>query len=414
MKQKTKYWIKKFIPAFLLPYTLVFYNKLLSKYISVLNEKSFKEFFNSLLELKKILKQDSIRIIQPTYFDITGEKYISGGAEIYVTDLCSIIKEMGYTPYIIQMGSHNWHKKHEGIDVFGVKSMDFKGLSFFSHHKVFGTPKLVIYSPFVIASDRAFKKSIGISHGIFWDNKLNSVIINNVIKAYKSLENIVSVDTATISWFRATVHSLTDINRIKHIPNYVDLSKYSPIELKRETKKLVVTFPRRLHVSRGYFLVEAIIEKLILKFPHVEIHFVGYCDDPDIEKSRKEITKKFVSNVLYYMCPADKMPEIYQNSDITLIPTVHSEGTSLSCLEAMACGNAVIATNVGGLTDLIINEHNGLLISPNSDELFDAICRLIEDEKLRKFIGVKASEVADTFNKKIWKEKWRSILKKVI
>ena len=52
----------------------------------------------------------------------------------------------------------------------------------------------------------------------------------------------------------------------------------------------------------------------------------------------------------------DEMNKAYQNADITLIPSLYSEGTSLSCIEAMACGNAVIATRIGGLSDLIIND----------------------------------------------------------
>ena len=45
----------------------------------------------------------------------------------------------------------------------------------------------------------------------------------------------------------------------------------------------------------------------------------------------------------------EKMPAIYQGADICVIPSIGSEATSLACLEALASGCAVVATNVGGL-----------------------------------------------------------------
>ncbi|MDI6871049.1 MAG: glycosyltransferase family 4 protein [Bacillota bacterium] len=44
----------------------------------------------------------------------------------------------------------------------------------------------------------------------------------------------------------------------------------------------------------------------------------------------------------------DEMPEVYRRADIVAIPSPYSEGTSFSCVEALASGCAVVATNVGG------------------------------------------------------------------
>lgn len=81
------------------------------------------------------------------------------------------------------------------------------------------------------------------------------------------------------------------------------------------------------------------------------------------------------------------MPEVYRRADIVLVPTCYSEGTSLSCLEAMASGCAVIATNVGGLPELIINRFNGLLIAPEAEALAEALTQLIEQPELRQDIA---------------------------
>lgn len=49
----------------------------------------------------------------------------------------------------------------------------------------------------------------------------------------------------------------------------------------------------------------------------------------------------------------------------------------------MAAGCAVICTNVGGMTNIIIDGYNGLMINPDEDSLYKALDRLIEDKLLR-------------------------------
>ena len=63
------------------------------------------------------------------------------------------------------------------------------------------------------------------------------------------------------------------------------------------------------------------------------------------------------------------MSQAYKQADISIIPTVHSEGTSLSCLESQACGNAVLATNVatwdgGGCVQNDPASRNALSVRP--------------------------------------------------
>ena len=108
------------------------------------------------------------------------------------------------------------------------------------------------------------------------------------------------------------------------------------------------------------------------------------------------------------------MPRAYQAADISLIPSVHSEGTSLSCLEAMASGNAVIATRIGGLSDLIINNFNGFLIDPRPEELKQAIISLLDNPEQLNLFKKRNPEVALAFSKDLWRHRWLSLLKNKI
>ncbi len=108
------------------------------------------------------------------------------------------------------------------------------------------------------------------------------------------------------------------------------------------------------------------------------------------------------------------MPHIYRQADIVLIPTRSAEGTSLSCLEAMASGKAVIAGCTGGLTDLIIDGYNGLLLRPlTAKSLSESLELLINEPELRRSLGEKAQDTARAFSLEIWKKRWLKLIGQV-
>lgn len=423
MRKHVKRIAKKYIPNILKPCLYQCYsyvNILLNNLISYSKRReAYIEFKNS-VPIQELLTSQTIQILQPTFYDVEGEIYLSGGAERYLCDLSEIIINLGYKPYIVQHGNKFWHKKHNNlIDVFGVPSVDrfgiplngFALLNILAHESIFGKPKLRIYSNFVVAYPKVDYNSIGIAHGMFWSSHPNLYTTLPINKAFSALSTFVSVDKATISWFRGMMpkEMLEGKKHIRYIPNYVDLEKFYPIE-RLEDNKIRIIYPRRLYHICGYFLMDEIVSNILTKYPHVEFHFVGQADE-QANKAIKKLVKKFTGRVLWYFQAAENMNEIYRKSDITVIPTIINEGTSLSCIEAMATGNAIIASNVGGLSDLIIDNYNGLLINPpNSQELQQKIEELISNPNLRKRLGDNALAVAQCFDQKIWQAKWLEIL----
>lgn len=105
------------------------------------------------------------------------------------------------------------------------------------------------------------------------------------------------------------------------------------------------------------------------------------------------------------------MNEVYKMSDISLIPTLYSEGTSLSCLEAMSTENIVVTTRIGGLTDLVINGLNGYQIEPNKEALLKQLEYIIDNFDKQKEIRRNALMTAKAFNKELWKNKWKEVIK---
>lgn len=78
------------------------------------------------------------------------------------------------------------------------------------------------------------------------------------------------------------------------------------------------------------------------------------------------------------------------------------EGLSNVLMEAMACGLPIIATNVGGNKELIVNGKGGYLVQPKSaEELANAIINLIENPELRKNMGIYNLKAIRPYNSKI-------------
>jgi glycosyltransferase involved in cell wall biosynthesis len=200
---------------------------------------------------------------------------------------------------------------------------------------------------------------------------------------------------------------------MRYIPNYTDTTKYRPLP-RPEDGKVKLVFPRRSAPERGFWLLADVLPKILDKYPQAEIEFIGFVHEKDMADALAKWESDYPGRVSHRLVKADDMPSVYQNADISLIPTLYSEGTSLSCIEAMACGNAVIATNIGGLPNLIINDYNGLLISPDSDELYTAICKLIDSPELRRQISRNALLISQYFSKTVWENRWKSILQEFL
>jgi glycosyltransferase involved in cell wall biosynthesis len=86
------------------------------------------------------------------------------------------------------------------------------------------------------------------------------------------------------------------------------------------------------------------------------------------------------------------IPELLKIVDIVVSPSL-SEGLSISCLEAMAAARLVVATEVGGIPELIEDKQSGVLVeSGNPLSLAKVISSVIENKVLAQRLGLQARE----------------------
>lgn len=91
------------------------------------------------------------------------------------------------------------------------------------------------------------------------------------------------------------------------------------------------------------------------------------------------------------------IPDLLNQSDIFVLPSI-LEGMPMSIIEAMATALPIVASNVGGIPNMITDGKQGLLCEPNEKSIGDCLERYIKDEKLREACASAALERSKDFS----------------
>lgn len=355
-----------------------------------------------------------VRIVAPAFFDPRGERVFRGGAERYLSELARVVASLGFPVEVFQPARQAWVREVNGLRVHGLAVDSYS--SELDRAVLTGTgsrPLLTIHLAFYTAGAHTPRPALGISHGIYWDNPASQTRPEfrshraQILKSLEYLDVAVSVDTNTINWVSAMSTRLAQ--KMVYFPNFVDLAEFRPGP-PRHGDTVAILFPRRLVAARGFWLVAEILPDLLADHPQVEMHFVGDASGAEEEEVRR-LADLAPGRVHWRSLLPERMPEAYAAADIVLIPSLHSEGTSLSALEAQAVGRAVIATRVGGLPDVILDGFNGLLIEPDAAALRAALERLIRSPDLREHLVRHGHATVERFAIDRWRARWRDLLR---
>lgn len=177
------------------------------------------------------------------------------------------------------------------------------------------------------------------------------------------------------------------------VPNGVDTEKFKPPEkgnardlLDLPVDKDIVLFVGALRSIKGVdYLIEA-ARNFVNK--NTELYMVGR--DDGLKKSLVKMAEDFkIADHIKFIGPVnhEEIPLWISASDILVLPSL-SEGRPNVVLEALACEVPVVATDVGGIPEIMVNGETGYLVpSKNSHELSEKINKLLEDKSLREKMG---------------------------
>jgi glycosyltransferase involved in cell wall biosynthesis len=149
-----------------------------------------------------------------------------------------------------------------------------------------------------------------------------------------------------------------------------------------------VAFCARLEPDKNPILYLQAAKEVLKEFPGIKFHILG-------EGSLVNEVNEFINsnnlhekiNFQFHKNP----PEIFANTSIFVTLQTGTNYPSLSTIEAMACGNAVIASDVGD-TGLLINESNGVLVKLDPDSVAAAMKNLIRNKEKRETLGLNGRE----------------------
>lgn len=173
------------------------------------------------------------------------------------------------------------------------------------------------------------------------------------------------------------------------VPNGVDTNYYSPRETEAGARVLRVLFVGRFHRQKNLFTLLSSFSDACKSVP-MELVMVG--DGPLGDALRVHASALGCADRVVWAGWLEK-PELrdaYRSCDIFVNPSLY-EGMPNTVLEAMACGLAVVVSNVGGNDQLVQDEGTGLMFDlTQPQQLTDGILRLAADPPLRHRLGAAA------------------------
>ena len=192
-------------------------------------------------------------------------------------------------------------------------------------------------------------------------------------------------------------------NKIFPIPNGVDTSsfdykinnEYFRKKLNLSEEDYLIFHAKSFDPYNGQEYLIRSMPKILGEYPNIKLILAG--DGPTKSKMIEVVKKLDIPNNVIFLGKVqhEEIPFIIFISDLIVIPSVQmngfEEGSSIFSLEAMAMKKPVIASNIGGFKDSIIDGNNGLLIPDrDSDAIANKVLKLVKDPIFANKLGENA------------------------
>jgi len=205
---------------------------------------------------------------------------------------------------------------------------------------------LVIVSNAIVGTDWKYGSKFVDLAGKFYTKIFSRYIFNSadkVVFLYKKLSKIAEEIGAS--------HE-----KIETIPNGVDINKFYPKNKQRMREKLGINLDSKVIISVGRLVpvkrVELLIKvtrEVIKEFPEIKTYYIG---DGPYRSYYESLAKDIKDNFIFLgRKPHEKIPQYLSAADVFVLPSL-SEGLPSAVLEAGACGLPVVASNIGGISEI--------------------------------------------------------------
>jgi len=319
-----------------------------------------------------------------------------GGTEIATYEIAKRLGEMGHQIHIVtEQDQGQDSESHENgfiIHRYPIRRIKIIGYALFwmkiiPHLKKID-PDIIHCQGIVMGIPVLFKRWLKKPVIVYQRDN----ILNQSMEKYFSKTVLKRADTviALTEYMKRNLQNITP-REIKVINNGIHLEKnppHHPEETRQkagwDTNHTILISVGRLEEIKGIrYLIDAIN---IIKRKKLDTKLIIIGDGPQKKDLELQAEKLKLDHYVEFMgsLPHEKVLEYMAASDIFVLPSLN-EGFPNVCLEAMASGLPIIATNIGGMSEIVEDGTNGYLVEPqNSVQIAGKVEKLVADNDLRE------------------------------
>ncbi|HHH35321.1 MAG TPA: glycosyltransferase, partial [Gammaproteobacteria bacterium] len=194
-------------------------------------------------------------------------------------------------------------------------------------------------------------------------------------------------------------------NRIEVIPNGIDTDKYRPIEKKYARRQLGLPLEKNLILfgaqratgdsRKGFDLLEEAVTRLSTENHQHRTEIVIYGTNNKSKIEKNNIKRHYIGKI----DNEKKLVTLYSAADVFVAPS-RQDNLPNTVMEALACGTACAAFDIGGMPDMIEHKKNGYLATPyDPADLANGIRWVLSDaDRLDRLEHAARKKVLDEFD----------------
>lgn len=175
-----------------------------------------------------------------------------------------------------------------------------------------------------------------------------------------------------------------------------------PADLGLAGRRPVVTVLAALRDFKGIRHAVDAWPAVLSRQPDATLLLVG--SGPEETALRAQVAALGVGGSVVFAGMRSDVPAILRASDVAVLPSIYGENLPTVLMEAGACGRPVVASDVGGISDIVADQETGLLVPPgDSVGVGDAILRLLADPAAADQMGLAArARIVELFDAHRW------------
>lgn len=238
------------------------------------------------------------------------------------------------------------------------------------------------------------------AHGFYFHERMSRVAYELVFWLEKSLAALATdwlLLQSEEDYSLAKTRHFKNDDRLLHLGNGIDLNRFKPIAKSFDPAQLKFLFVGRLVREKGILDLLEAFKQVSARHPGVTLTIAGEL----MTNERDQVTVKLVEAHLadnpnvHYAGFVKDTPALFNRHDVFLLPS-YREGLPRSILEAMASGLPVIATNIRGCREEVIDHETGYLVPvAEPDALIKAMESFIIHPERLSVYGQRGREVVE-------------------